>query len=163
TQVTNITADNSLTGDVEIRESDAANVLFVSATNGNATVITDTGDLNVDQVLASLTATLTATTGAITDLNGFAVTNVTAQALVATAATGISLDTDVAEITAHNTGTGDIFLVEFDDVDVLDVTDADGDVHVTSFTGSLNVFNVDASGAANLIADVAITDGNGPG
>jgi len=164
TNVTNLTATTTGSGDIGIDEANGANLLNVSAANGNVGVTTSTGNLNVTTVTANgtnKTVTLTATAGSITDANG-AANNITATSLIATAATGIDLDTTVTNLTASNTGVGNINLDELNGANVLNVNAANGDTTVTSATGDLNVSVVFASGTATLTAGAgSITDANG--
>src|SRR6185295_2570327 len=109
----------------------------VAAANGSSTVNTTTGSLNVTSVgAAGNTVTLTAAAGAITDANG-ASNNVTATSLLATASTGVDLDTTVTNLTATTSGAGNIALREADGANVLNVAAANGNATVTSATGNL--------------------------
>ena len=72
-------------------------------------------------------APVEATWGAITDANGAAV-NVTAASLVASAALGIDLDTNITDLTATNSGAGNIQIDEANGANVLNVASANGSV-----------------------------------
>jgi hypothetical protein len=118
TTIANLVANSSTSGGIDINEVDNLNVSTVSA--------------------PGQTVTLTAG-GALTDSNA-AATNVTAASLLASAATGIDLDTTIADLTATNTTAGNI-----------DISDTD----------NLNVLTVSAPGqTVTLTAGGAITDGN---
>ncbi len=110
----------------------------VSVVSGNDVTIVDTNSLAVGSINAGGTVNLTATSGAITDSNA-AANNVTATSLNATAATGIDLDTTVTNLTASNTGAGDINLDESNGANVLSVVANNGNATVTSLTGDLNI------------------------
>jgi fibronectin-binding autotransporter adhesin len=109
TTVTNLTATNSGSGNINLDESDGTNVLNVAADGGNATVTTATGNLAMTTVSAGGTVTLTATAGVITDANAGG-NNVTAARAVLTATGGIDLDTAIGSLQATNSGSGDINL-----------------------------------------------------
>ncbi len=130
---------------------------------GSVSMTSATGNISIDStngILTTTTATLTATAGAITtaDTN----TDVTATSLVASAATGITLDTAVTNLTAGTTGAGNILLREADGANVLNVAAANGNATVTSATGNLNITSISASGTVTLTATAgSITDGTG--
>lgn len=160
TTVNSVNGSVTGAGDINLNESNGANILNVNVTSGNATVTTASGNLNVTTVTASGTVNLDATAGAITDADGN--NDVTASSLVANAATGIDLDTTVTNLTATTTGAGNINLDELNGANVLNVNAANGNATVTSATGNLNVTTLGASGVANLTATTgAIIDTNG--
>jgi fibronectin-binding autotransporter adhesin len=144
-------------------------------TNTLADTVTVTGALTVGgnitinsqniAVNATLTAgatsmvTLNAGAGAITT-SGTGV-DVVAQDLLATATTGINIDTTVLNMTATNSGTGSINIDETNGANVLNVAATTGSATVTSATGNLNVTTVSASTSVTLTATAgAITDAN---
>jgi len=149
TTVTNLTATNTGVGNVIVNETDGANVLNVGAANGNATVTSATGNLNVTTASATGTVTLTATAGAITDANG-AANNVAANTLTAASATGVDLDTTVANASATVSGTGGVNLSDADGAVFTDITTANGAITVTA-GGTSKLVNVVADGAGNNI------------
>ncbi|QDU28396.1 Hemolysin, chromosomal [Anatilimnocola aggregata] len=107
---------------------------------------------------AAITATLNAGTGGITTSAG---PDVAAVDLIASAATGIALDTTVTNITATNSTSNAITFVESDGANLLNVQSTGGSVSVTSTTGDLNVTTVSATTSATLIATTgSITDAN---
>jgi hypothetical protein len=118
TTIDNLTATNSTANGIDISETDNLNVITVTATNQTVTLLAG---------------------GEISDGN-LAVSNVSALTLIATAATGINLDTTIDSISASNTTSGGIDINETDDLEVLGIT-APGQ-------------------AVNLTAGGAITDGN---
>ncbi len=140
TDVTNITATSS-SGLVNIDEADGANVLNVASGSGAVTVTSGTGNLNVTTIAAGTTATITATAGAITDANG-AANNVTAPTLVATAATGIDLDTTIGSLSATNAGAGNVLIDDQGSLSIALLSVANGNAVITA-TGDLS----DAAGA----------------
>jgi fibronectin-binding autotransporter adhesin len=88
--------------------------------------------------------------------------DVVAQNLLALAATGINLDTTVTNISATNSGAGDVTIDESNGANVLDVANSGGAVTITSATGSLNVTTISASTSVTLTATAGnITDANG--
>jgi hypothetical protein len=131
TTVDNLTATNTTSGGIDIRETDNLNVLTVSA--------------------PGQTVTLTAG-GAITDGNA-AANNITAAALIASAVNGISLDTTIADLTASNTTAGNIDISEADDLNVLTVS-APGQTVTLAAGGAITDGNAAANNvtAGSLIA-----------
>jgi hypothetical protein len=172
-----VSASGDVTQFVNITAT-GAGVVTVTSRNGSitmangATTSSVTGDINYNaggSIAVSVMTTdgnvnLTAMAGSISDSNG-AATNVTAVNLTATAATGIDLDTKVTNITATNTGAGNVTIDELDGANVLNVTDANGNVTITSATGNLNVTTIAANTAGNTVTLTAtagqITDANG--
>src|SRR5436189_18614 len=119
-----------------LREANGASVLDVSAASGNASVTTTTGSLDVTTMTATGgTATLSANAGSITDANAGA-NNVTATSLVASASTGIDLDTTVTNLTATDRNSGEKGLREADGANVLNVSAAHGSANVTTASRS---------------------------
>jgi fibronectin-binding autotransporter adhesin len=181
TTVLNITATNSGAGNINIDETNGANVLNVAATTGSATVTSTTGNLNVTTVSASTSVTLTATAGAITDAN-LAAVNITAASATLSATTGIgsgnAIETTLGSLSATNATSGTIEIVETDaitltslvqstdndandifvtaagtiSVGVVNAGTASGDVTLTATTGSIIDDSVDA--IADVIGDV---------
>jgi|GEM_PF-943247 len=121
-----LTIQNVSSNDGNIFVQSTAGVTVTNAAaNSDLTLIADTGDLDVATVSAAGgILTLTATDGAITDGNG-GTNNVTAANLVATAATGIDLDTNVDTIVATTTASGAIDLNETDGVTLGNISAAD--------------------------------------
>ncbi|WP_425617659.1 autotransporter-associated beta strand repeat-containing protein [Anatilimnocola sp. NA78] len=103
--------------------------------------------------------TLNAGTGAIST-NGTG-NDVTGQDLLATATTGINLDTMVLNVTATNSGAGNINIDEVDGANVLNVAATNGSSTVTTATGNLSVTTVSATTTATVLATTgSITDAN---
>jgi hypothetical protein len=148
-------------GDVVIQTlAGDLNVLETVSSTGQAVNLQAGGNVNLSTVSAATTATLTAVTGAIVDTNAGA-NNVAATSLVASAATGINLDTTVANITATTSGAGNIDIDESDNATVVNVAAAGGNADVSSNTGSLSVNTMSASAMAILTANSGtITDAN---
>ncbi len=135
-------------------------VTAASALNANTTVastdifIDSIGSLPVGLVNAGAgtgDVALTSTTN-INDANGGGANNITAVNLTATAATGIDVDTTVANLTATTSGAGNIAIRESDGADLLNVAAASGDVGVSTAAGNLNAGIVSASATATLAA-----------
>ncbi|MBI2312471.1 MAG: filamentous hemagglutinin N-terminal domain-containing protein [Betaproteobacteria bacterium] len=100
--------------------------------------LTRSGNFTVGSVTATNSVSLTATGGALVDGNGAGV-NVTAPNATLTAANGINLDTQVGNLTATTSASGDVVLRETDGATVLGLTAAGGNATVTSAAGNLNV------------------------
>ncbi|HRK61876.1 MAG TPA: hypothetical protein PLY88_04930 [Candidatus Omnitrophota bacterium] len=131
-----------------------------AVTSSNGIVFLDARNSIIAGVVNAVTANLTARSGSITDANG-AISNVNAISLVASGVTGIDLDTTVTNITATNSGAGNIIINEVNGAQVLNVNAADGNATVTSDTGNLNVTTANASGSVTLTATGgSITDAN---
>ena len=99
---------------------------------------------------------LLATAGPITDANG-ASNNVAAANLVASATTGIDLDTAVDTVIAQTTGAGHITLNEADAVTLVNVNSNDGNVTIDA-GGATNAVNVVAGGGGDV--DITTTAGD---
>ena len=122
----------------------------VSGISGDGDItISTTGDMNLESAIedtsATHTATLTSTGGAIIDDNDAAV-NLTASTLVASAVTGIELDTEIDDVTASTSGVGEIIIDEEDAVELTSITAADGPI------------TVDAGGDITAVSVVSSTD-----
>ncbi|MET0263043.1 MAG: filamentous hemagglutinin N-terminal domain-containing protein, partial [Rariglobus sp.] len=165
------------TGDVKIVETNGLELTSVKTNDGAITVDSTTGDIRVVSIAAGGVTgdiALTATTGAINDDNDNS-TKITGNALTLTAANGIgangaaatrAIDTAVSSLTASVTTAGAINIAEDDDLAVDSVTTLDGNVTVTSTTGSLAVKTIAANGVGNtvtLAAGAAITDAKNDG
>jgi hypothetical protein len=128
-------------GDIVFNDTYGLTLADVSTQNGAVTVSAK-GDLNVMNVKAKNgTATLKSASGAIIDGNG-AANNITATSLNATAQKGIDLNTDVTNLTALNTGAGNINLNEANGANVISVVASNGRSTVTTKTGKLNFAKV---------------------
>jgi hypothetical protein len=93
---------------------------------------------------------LVAVVGAITTSgNGL---DVAATTLGANAATGIDLDTSVQFITAFALS-GDLTIDESDGVELTDVLTNNGNIAITSASGTISVVSLGSSGSASLTAD----------
>ncbi len=192
------TATNNGNDTVTITSADNAhgnaNLAIITGTgtdqidvNGNIVV---TGDVNLASQQINLTGSISGVNvalnsggGSIADLNAGA-NNVAALNLIATAGTGIELDTAVDTISANVSATGLIMLREADAVQLTSVTSADGNIDVIS-GGLMTALNVVAGGngrdvslettvsnisvgtvtaledTVHLTSAVSITDGNG--
>ena len=107
---------------------------------------------------AAGTVTITSTNGAITDANG-AANNIAGLNLVASAATGIDLDTAVANITATTTGVGAILIDEANTVTLTSVTTANGPITIT--TGGATTVTSVVSTTDTDANDISITAATG--
>ncbi|MBC7853148.1 MAG: hypothetical protein IAF94_06910, partial [Pirellulaceae bacterium] len=109
------------------------------------------------------TGTVNLTAAGTINTSGIA-TDVVAVSLVASASTGIDLDTTVTNITATNSGAGSIDIDETNGANLLNVSAANGIMDVSTTTEALNVTTVSASATVALTAVGAggtITDANG--
>jgi fibronectin-binding autotransporter adhesin len=148
-------------GDTDSRGGITSGTATISA--GTDITLTARDGIAVPAATATGTVTITSVKAAITDANAASM-NVTAVSLVASAVSGIDLDTMVTNITATTSGTGDIVINEANGANLLNVAAATGNATVTTATGDLNVTTVSASVAVNLQAVTgAITDANGAG
>lgn len=149
--VTDITALNTGTGNINIDEADFVNVNSVVANNGNVTVTNASNNMLVSTVTATNgTATLTSTLGGIVDNNAGA-NNVTANALVANAGLGIDLDTDVNQLTL-NTGAGNDAYIDNNGTVNLNDSTIGRDLSLTVLPGDLTI-----SGTVNVGRDTNLT------
>ncbi len=137
TTVDTIDAQTTSTGDIMIVESDDVTLTHVTAADGSITV--ETG-------------------GSLTALS------ITGDALIAVAAGAMDLTTTVDTIDAQTTSTGDITIVESDDVTLTRVTAAEGTITVET-GGSLTALSITgdaltavASGAMDLTTTVDTID-----
>ena len=93
--------------------------------------------INVDNVVTTGNVSLTAT-GAITELSPDAGVDITATSVTLSAVTGIgsanAIETTVTNITATNTGAGNISLAESNGANVLNVAASSGTATVISTT-----------------------------
>ncbi len=113
--------------------------------------------INLASSISGINVALGAGSGSIADLDGGA-NNIAAFNLIATATTGIELDTTVDTINASTSGGGSIVIRETDTVLLTSVTSADGNINITS-GGTMTVINVVAGGASGDI-DLETTVGN---
>lgn len=166
TAVGSLDASVTGSGNIVINELDAIRLVDVDTANGSITINAG-GRIAAADVAAlggnvSLTATgaasdleagsisgnnvLLSAGRAITDGNGTA-TNISATRLTADAATGIDLDTAIAELDASVSGTGALLIRERDAITLIDVDTAAGGIAVTA-------------GSTLTASDVAATGGN---
>ncbi|ACL03989.1 filamentous hemagglutinin family outer membrane protein [Desulfatibacillum aliphaticivorans] len=138
---------------IYIREDDDVTVEGLETTANTAEIqlvaggsIVLNGDVDADN---SGDVTLDAITGAITRTSGTIygglLTISAADGIGATGATGLAIHTDVATLVADNSNTGDIVILEANNLTVggstaaQTVTNNSGDIIITSGSGSLNV------------------------
>ncbi|WP_028316583.1 S-layer family protein, partial [Desulfatibacillum aliphaticivorans] len=138
---------------IYIREDDGVDVMGLETTANTAEIqlvaggsIVLNGDVDADN---SGDVTLDAITGAITRTSGTIygglLTISAADGIGATGATGLAIHTDVATLVADNSNTGDIVILEANNLTVggstaaQTVTNNSGDIIITSASGSLNV------------------------
>jgi autotransporter-associated beta strand protein len=147
TQVATLSATNTgASGNIAIAEVDGVTVLALKQTG------TSTGTVSLTTTIAGNIAlsdgavlsqggliTLTASSGAITDADtgtAVSITNATGQATLAAAfgigTTGDALDTQVATLSASNTGAGNIVINEIDGIEIAAVTAANGGFSLTA-------------------------------
>jgi|GEM_PF-1593225 len=187
--VNSLTAHVTGAGSLNINETNGITLTDVDTANGSLTVTaggavtatdiasltdndandisitTTAGGIAVGSIAAGAGAAadviLNGGTGAITDGDG--AIDIIADDLTANAAIGIDLDTTVTNLTAFNTGAGNIAFREADGANVLSVFASSGNATVTSATGDLNVSILNATdGTATVTATTgAIMDNNG--
>ena len=128
--------------------------ITIQATNDVqlAALVSGSGDLNVTADSDSDSG------GLIGDSNGAATNLTTTGATSLTAATGIDVDTDLPNISAAVTSTGNISIVEVDDVTLNSVTTADGAISVNA-NGALIATSVVAGADASDSIDLSTTSG----
>jgi hypothetical protein len=160
TDVAFLTASNTVSGGINVADTNGFAVNTVSA--------------------AGQTVTLNGGTGAITD-NNVAAVNVVADTLSAVAATGIDLDTTVAFLNGSTSGIGNVSFDETDGVEVTSFTTANGaftlntsgntiltsvasttssdanDITVTAASGNLSVGTVNAGAGGGDVSLTATT------
>lgn len=154
TTAISIEATATGTGEVVMTESDGATLTNITTADGQATIVSTTGDLSVTTVNAGAgDVTLEAQDGDILDA-GSAITGNT---LTLTAGgadgdvgeTGAVLNTTATSITATATGTGEVVITESDGATLTNITTAGGAITVISNTGDLSINTVNA-GAGNV-------------
>ncbi len=177
TAVGSLDASVTGTGNIVINELDAIRLVDVDTATGSIT-ITAGGSIAAADVAAlggnvSLTAAgaasdlevgsisgnnvLLSAGRAITDGNG-AATNISATRLTADAATGIDLDTAIAELDASVNGMGALLIRERDAITLIDVDTAAGGIAITA-GGTLTASDVSATGGnVDLTANGVASD-----
>jgi hypothetical protein len=145
---------NSFQGNEEnLTVNSAMGVLFSGTVGGapsgalaNLKVVTE-GDILLREINVMDTADLT-TGGEFLDLNGGAI-NIIATSLIASAVTGIELETTISNLSATNTFLDGIHITETDDLNILTVT-ASGHTVTLNVGGSIT----DGNGSSvNITAD----------
>ncbi|SHL40417.1 hypothetical protein SAMN02745216_05140, partial [Desulfatibacillum alkenivorans DSM 16219] len=133
--------------------------IFLTA-NGNIVLNGDvSADNSGDVTLDAVTGAISRTSGAI---YGGLLTISAADGIGATGATGLAIHTDVATLVADNSNTGDIVILEANNLDVggstglQTVTNNSGDIIITSTSGSLNVVQ-DVTAGSGGDGDVVLT------
>ena len=186
TDINSLTAHITGAGNLDLSEAGALTLTDVTTANGSITATAgglltatsvntnNSGNISLTGVGiaagainagAAFDVTLDAGTGAITDTNGAAV-NVTGDNLLATATTGIDLDTTVATATLHVTGTGAINIGETDGITFTDVDTNDGTI--TLDTGGATTLT-DIKGNGNItvtstgLVTATLVDSSDPG
>jgi len=172
-------------GNIYINETDAIALTDIHSTGGvidivagglvTAMSVSNAGVTNLDDInltgagisVGTITAngqgdvTLNAGTGAIADVNGGA-NNIIADVIVATAATGIDLDTTVASANLDVTGTGNIDIDATDAITLTNVSVNNGNVDISANGIAVGVINAGTTGDVILNAGTgAISDVNG--
>ena len=130
TKVTTLTSATAATaGQINVAETNGLTVAQVTAANGDVTLTSTTGNVNVGLVSANTagnTVTLIAKAGAVTDADGGDANDVSATNLALTAATGIGTAVNPLEVTVNK----------------LEATGGTGGVFVTDLAGGLTVGGV---------------------
>ncbi|WP_194847762.1 filamentous hemagglutinin N-terminal domain-containing protein [Candidatus Neptunochlamydia vexilliferae] len=135
TTLTELQANVTSVGNLAVTNTTGIDLNGVSTTNGTVSLVATTGTLNL---LAPVTAgtnsdlTLTAITGAITDASAGGSPNLIGDEATLTAATGITLDTNITRMNGDVTGAGNITIVETDALTLGNVTTTNGNVSLTT-------------------------------
>jgi filamentous hemagglutinin family protein len=108
----------------------------ITSESGGTVTLEAANNITLGYVVTTNNITLTADSdssgaGQIIDVNGSG-SNVSANVLTLSAATGIDTDTTVNSITAHQTGTGDIDITETDAVTLTDIDTNNGNIAITA-------------------------------
>lgn len=131
-------------GDFTFRQGAALTVSDFAATNLSLGTV---GAFNLTVGLLSGSTVALSSGGSIIDGNeacpALSCTNITATTLLATAATGVDLDTDVSNLTAAVSVAGNLLIRELSGITLTDVSAFNGAIHVTA--------------AGNLIATRAVS------
>jgi len=127
-------AIQSQDGDIILRAPGAVQLSTINADSDSAG---GAGDVAVTANYDGVAGGLADGTGAITDNLTGAGVNVTGDELTLRAATGIALETAVAHLDARVTDVGDVTIVENDDVDLLSVIAASGNVYLEATNGGM--------------------------
>ncbi len=185
TTITTVTSANVTgTGAIDIRNSGALTVTSATTNDGAITLAANNGTLTLTTVSAGGTGrNVTASTttagdivvgsvsaagdqvsltavGSITDANG-ATNNVTASNLIATAGTGIDLDTTVTTLSSASvTGTGAIDIRNSGALTVTSATTNDGAITLAADNGTLTLTSVSAGGTGHDVTASTTTAGN---
>ncbi len=142
-----VEAEGTIVATSVVSTTDAdANDISLKATSGGGIQV---GTVNAGAVSGDVTFDASTTGGAITMLGGG---RVTADALVATAASGITLTTTAKSADLEVSGTGGITVNEFDALLVNNLTTADGAISLTT-GGQVTLVEgaVDAAGGASNV------------
>jgi hypothetical protein len=184
TDVASVSGSVTGIGDIEISEKDAVTLTSLTTADGSIAVnalgsitatsvdssatddgtndisLTSGGTINVGLVNAGavndVNLTATGAVAAITFDNDGTGADVVANNLQVTAGTSITLDTNVATITAESTGTGAIQLAEANAVTLTSVKTATGTITVKAF-GNLTATSVDSSTTDNGSNDITLS------
>jgi trimeric autotransporter adhesin len=156
-----LTAVDTAAGNIGVNANGTIAATNVAANGGDVTLnaVGSESDIAAGRITGD-TVTLTAGR-AITDANGLdtvpasmvatraAGNNVTANTLIASARTGITLDTEVASLSANVSGAGDIAIREATAVTTTTLSTTDGSVSLVA-GGQLTIPNVVVGGEGNL-------------
>ncbi|MDD4957146.1 MAG: filamentous hemagglutinin N-terminal domain-containing protein [Candidatus Omnitrophica bacterium] len=121
----------------------------VAGDTGEVWLTTTSGNIQAGVITASGSKVVLAAAGAITDTNGASV-NITGSTVDLDAATGISVDTSVNNITADVSGVGNVDISETDDVNINGVSSYEGDIILTSGGVMTVADDISATGFGNI-------------
>ncbi len=156
TDIATLTANLGVNGGLDIDNEGNLTIDQVGVTDGSA-VISATA-LTVDEISVSDALTLIARTGGISDANAGSM-NVIANELNIESVNDVNLDTDINELSATISGTGNLSLENRDELTIDQVAVVDGSAVISATTLTVNEISV--SDDLSLIARTGgISDGN---
>ena len=150
-----VTLAGQVSGAVVVRNAGAVTVGAGSAFNVGSLSVTGNSIDIADQLVAAGNVILSATTGALTASGPASV--IEASTATVSAATGINLFTQVTNISASVTGTGDIQITETDGLHVVTASTTDGGISIESQTGDIAVDGAVTAATGLTVADNSVT------
>ena len=150
-----VTLAGQVSGAVVVRNAGAVTVGAGSAFNVGSLSVTGNSIDIADQLVAAGNVILSATTGALTASGPASV--IEASTATVSAATGINLFTQVTNISASVTGTGDIQITETDGLHVVAASTTDGGISIESQTGDIAVDGAVTAATGLTVADNSVT------
>jgi len=150
-----VTLAGQVSGSVLVRNAGAVTVGAGSAFNAGSLSVTGNSIDIADQLVAGGNVILSASTGAVTASGPASV--IQASTATVSAATGINLFTQVTNISASVTGTGDIQITETDGLHVVAASTTDGGISIESQTGDIVVDGAVTAATGLTLADNSVT------